>query len=106
MDGEQETRLPWMAQTGVLYYEYQNKQYTSRYDIMLSAPKGTTTEVYIQYDSDGIWRYNGRFNFSGLGAVTIPVRPRRCNHMELRLLGEGEVKIYSITRILEQGSDV
>ena len=106
MDGEQETRLPWMAQTGVLYYEYQSKQYTSRYDIMLSAPKGTTTEVYIQYDSDGIWRYSGRLNFSGLGSVTIPVRPRRCNHMELRLLGEGEVKIYSVSRILEQGSDV
>lgn len=105
LDGEQETRLPWMAQTGVLY-EYQNKQYTSRYDIMLSAPKGTAAEIYIQYDSDGIWRYSGKIRFSGLGAVTVPVRPRRCNHMELRLLGEGEVKIYSISRILEQGSDV
>ena len=106
MDGEQETRLTWMAQTGVLYYEYQNKKYTSRYDIMLSAPAGTKAELFLQYDSDGIWRYSGKVHFKGLNSVTIPVRPRRCNHMELRLLGEGEVKIYSISRILEQGSDV
>lgn len=104
--GEKETRLPWMAQSGILYYEYQNKKYTSRYDIMLSAPAGTTAELFLQYDSDGIWRYSGKVHFKGLNSVTIPVRPRRCNHMELRIMGEGEVKIYSITRILEQGSDV
>lgn len=104
--GEKETRLPWMAQSGILYYEYQNKLYTSRYDIMLSAPSGTKAELFLQYDSDGVWRYSGRVHFKGLNAVTIPVRPRRCNHMELRIMGEGDVKIYSITRILEQGSDV
>lgn len=105
-DGEQETRLPWMAQSGILYYATPNKQYTSRYDIMLSAPKGTKLEVYIQYDSDGIWRFSGAMQFKGLNAVTFPVRPRRCNHMELRLQGDGDVKIYNIARILEQGSDV
>lgn len=104
--GEEETRLPWAAQSGILYYEMPNRKYTSRYDIMLSAPAGTTAEIFIQYDSDGIWRWSGQVHFRGLNAVTIPVRPRRCNHMELRIVGEGDVKIYSIARILEQGSDV
>lgn len=104
--GEPETRLPWTAQSGILYYEQPNKKYTSRYDIMLSAPAGTNAELYIQYDSNGIWRWSGQVHFKGLNAITIPVRPRRCNHMELRITGEGEVKIYSIARILEQGSDV
>ena len=104
--GEKETRLPWMAQSGILYYQTPNKQYTSRYDIMLSAPAGTKLEIFIQYDSNGIWRYSGGMTFKGLNAITFPVRPRRCNHMEIRLQGEGDVKIYSISRILEQGSDV
>lgn len=104
--GEKETRLPWMAQTGVLYYEIQGKKYVSRYDIMLSAPQGSRVDLFIQYDSNGIWRFNGHFDFQGLNSVIIPVRPRRCNHMELRLVGEGDVKIYGISRILEQGSDV
>ena len=72
---------------------------------MLTAPKGTTISVYIQYDSDSVWRFQGKMHFKGLNSVTFPVRPRRCNHMELRLEGEGDVKIYSIARILEQGSD-
>ena len=104
--GEPETRLPWIAQSGILYYEQPNKKYTSRYDIMLSAPAGTSAELFIQYDSNGIWRWSGQVHFKGLNSITIPVRPRRCNHMELRIVGEGEVKLYSIARILEQGSDV
>jgi hypothetical protein len=103
--GETETRLPWVAQTGILYYEYPNKKYTSRYDVMMSAPAGTSIRIEIQYDSDGVWVPCGHHLFKGLNTITFPVRPRRCNHMELRLSGEGDVKIYSISRILEQGSD-
>lgn len=104
--GEKETRLPWVAQSGILYYEYPNRKYTSRYDIMLSAPKDTTISIYIQYDSDSVWRFSGKMRFRGLNSITFPIRPRRCNHMELRLEGEGDAKLYSIARILEQGSDV
>ena len=104
--GEKETRLPWMAQSGILYYQTPDKKYTSRYDIMLSAPAGTKIEIFIQYDSNGIWRYSGGMTFKGLNTITFPVRPRRCNHMELRICGEGDVKVYSIARILEYGSDV
>jgi hypothetical protein len=104
--GEPETRLSWVAQSGILYYEIQGKQYTSRYDVMLTAPAGSSIDLYIQYDSDGVWRPSGHFDFRGTRSVVIPVRPRRCDHMELRLTGEGDVKIYSIARILEQGSDV
>ena len=78
----------------------------SRYDVMLSAPAGTSVDIEIQYDSNGIWRHSGHVYFKGTNSITIPVRPRRCNHMELRLRGEGDVKIFSIARILEQGSDV
>ena len=103
--GEKETRLPWMAQSGILYYQTPDRKYTSRYDIMLSAPAGTKMDIFIQYDSNGLWRFSGGMTFKGLNAITFPVRPRRCNHMEIRLQGEGDVKIYNIARILEQGSD-
>lgn len=103
--GEKETRLPWAAQTGILYYQTPDRKYTSRYDIMIAAQAGTKVEVYIQYDSNGIWRFSGAMTFKGINTITFPVRPRRCNHMELRIQGEGDVKIYNIARILEQGSD-
>ena len=105
-DGELETEIHWAAQTGILYYQMPNKKYTSRYNVMLTATKGSKVRAFIRYDSDGIWRFHGEISFSGLNSITFPIRPRRCNHMELRLEGDGDVKIYSISRILEEGSDV
>lgn len=105
-DGELETEIHWAAQSGILYYQMPNKKYTSRYNVMLTATKGSKVRAFIRYDSDGIWRFHGEISFSGLNSITFPIRPRRCNHMELRLEGDGDVKIYSISRILEEGSDV
>lgn len=103
--GETETCLRWIAQSGILYYQLPSKKYTDRYNIMLSAPKGTRLQAFIQYDSDGVWRYHGEIHFTGTNSITFPIRPRRCNHLELRLEGDGDAKIYSIARILEEGSD-
>lgn len=104
-DGEEEADLSWVAQSGVLYYHTSRKKYTSRYNVMLTAPKGTEVSAFIQYDSDGVWRYHGTIRFKGLSSITFPIRPRRCNHMELRMEGKGDVKIYSLDRILEEGTD-
>ena len=41
-----------------------------------------------------------------LRTYTIPVLPRRCDHLRYRLSGTGDVKIYSIARTIEIGSDV
>jgi hypothetical protein len=40
-----------------------------------------------------------------MNTITVPVIPRRCDHLRLKLTGTGDVKIYSIARILELGSD-
>ena len=35
----------------------------------------------------------------------LPVVPRRCDHLRFRMKGTGEMKIYSISRIMEVGGD-
>ena len=114
-DGELETELHWTAQTGILYYYTRgsrgaavntNRKYTSRYTIQLNASKDSTIAAFVQYDSDGVWRFQGKTTFNGLNSIVFPIRPRRCDHLEIRLEGTGDVKIYGITRILEEGSDV
>ena len=35
----------------------------------------------------------------------LPVKPRRCDHLKIRFTGTGDAKIFSVTRILEVGSD-
>ena len=97
--------LPWMAESGILYTEYTDRKYLSRYDVKLKLGDGGRMAVWIQYDSSGEWTMEGEILGSGLKTVVLPIRPRRCDHMKIRLEGTGELRLFSITRILRQGSD-
>lgn len=114
-DGETVTReasLPWRAETGLRYYEQsgsggaQPVRYVSRYDLRLALTEQTTVRVFIEYDSDGVWRHSGTVRLRRTGSAVIPIRPRRCDHFRLRLEGEGDMKLLSIARVFERGSDV
>ena len=105
-DGEQEAYVDWYAETGVQYYSYPDRKYISRYNVRLNMARDAKLKIFIEYDSSGIWEYSGSVKLPNTGTNTIPIRPRRCDHMRLRLEGRGDVRIFSIARILEQGSDV
>ncbi len=105
-EGERESAREWLAESGILYCQYPDSKYLSRYNLRLRAESGATICMEVEYDSSGVWESAGRFTPSGTGTVTLPVQPRRCDHMRLRLSGRGDVKLFSVTRILEKGSDV
>ena len=104
--GTPEDDFPWFAETGILYYEYPDRKYVSRYDIRLKMEKGAKVKLYLEYDSDGEWLYSGDVEVFNTNSVTLPVRPRRCDHLRMRIEGRGNVRFFSIARILEKGSDV
>lgn len=104
--GDIEPELNWEAVSGIRYYETPDRKYTSRYDLRISAPAGSEVQMFIQYDSDGIWRFCGKHFWRTLATYAFPVRPRRCDHLVMKLVGNGDVKIYNIACILEQGSDM
>lgn len=100
--------VDWSMETGLLYYEYPDKKYVSRYDIRLRMDEGATANIFIQYDASGTWEANGTLHrtYTGTGTVTMPIRPRRCDTLKMKISGSGRVKILSIARTLEVGSDV
>ena len=105
--GTAEDDVSWSAESGIMGYEYPYSQYLSRFNIRLKLGAGATITMCLEYDSEGGWVEMG--TYTGTDAVrtlNIPVIPRRCDHLRLRLSGVGDVKIYSISRILEGGSDV
>jgi hypothetical protein len=105
-DGQKEAFVPWEAETGMLYYYHPDRKYLSRYNFRLWMPEGAELDVYIEYDSSGTWERKGRIKFKGTGTITVPVRPRRCDHMKLKMTGHGDCKVYSFTKIIAQGSDI
>ena len=105
-EGDTEPYVPWMAETGLMYYQYPDRKYVQRYNLRLYMEEGAEADVYIMYDSSGEWVRQGKIRTRGTRTVTLPIRPRRCDHLRMRIVGKGEIRLYSIARILSIGSDV
>ena len=106
VEGSTEENFEWMATTGVIGYEYPDMKYVSRFNIRMKIEEGTKVEVFTEYDSDGVWHPQGELIGKGTTTFTLPVIPIRCDHVRIRIVGQGECKIFSLTKILEIGSDV
>lgn len=102
-----EGSVDWEAVTGVEYYTVPENKRVSRYQIRLRMAPGAQFSVFVQYDSDGVWRSAGSISAvrAETGSHLFPVRPRRCDHLQLKLAGSGDVRVFSVARILEVGSD-
>lgn len=98
--------IKWFAETGVIGMYTPDKKYISKLNIRLSLNVGTKIYFFAQYDSSGEWELLCSLTGTNLRSFSIPVKPRRCDHFRLKIEGEGEAKIFSIIKTLEQGSDI
>ena len=46
-----------------------------------------------------------RFNFEKTGSINIPFITPRCDHLKIKIEGIGDIKILSIFRKIEKGSE-
>ena len=98
--------VKWMAETGVIGTDSPDKKYISRLDVRMYLDMGARAYFYIQYDSSGAWEHIYTASGERLRSFSVPIRPRRCDHLRIRIEGEGGANIYSICKTIEQGSDV
>ena len=103
---QDEDKVKWMVQTGVIGTNMPDMKYVSRLLVRMSLEIGARVRLSAQYNSTGSWESLGTITGTDLRSFSIPVRPRRCDHLRLRIEGEGDAKIYSITKNIEQGSDI
>lgn len=105
---EESSDVSWSAETGIMGYEYPDAKYVSRFNIRARLWTDATLKVYLEYDSDTTtgWILWGEYEGNSLTKTfTIPIIPRRCDHFRMKITGTGGIKIYSIAKILEVGSD-
>jgi hypothetical protein len=100
-----EENIDWFAETGVLGCSSPDKKYISKISIRFSVDLGTRIRVFAEYDSSGSWEQLAVFTGTRLGAFTLPFKPRRCDHLRLRIEGNGAAKIYSISKTMEDGGE-
>lgn len=102
----QSGQVEWMAQTGVIGADRLGKKYLSRLNIQLVLEIGSRVNFYVQYDSVGDFEYICTLAGVSLRSFSVPIRPKRCDHLRLRIEGKGEAKIFYIAKTFEQGSDI
>lgn len=98
--------IQWQAVTGIIGTDSPDKKYISRMDVRMSLAVGARVSFFAEYDSSGEWEYLFAMDGVKLRTFAVPIRPQRCDHMRLKIVGNGEAKIYSICKTIEQGSDV
>jgi hypothetical protein len=105
-DERLEKEVDWFAESGPIGYLSPDNKYVSKIGIRITLEFGTNVDFYIQYDSMGEWEH--KFNMSGSGTrtFTVPIVPKRCDHFRYKIVGRGACKIHSLTKTIEEGSDI
>ena len=115
--GTAEDDFEWSATFGMQGVEYttgtyggkvradtSGARYISRFNIRMFLRETTKARLYIQYN-DGAWEDMGEIRGNRMRSFVLPVIPRRCDHLRFRIEGKGEIRIYSISRVMEVGAD-
>lgn len=99
-----EESVSWEAETGILGDDNPEHSRINQVDFRLSCKMGVRVRVYAEYDSLGGWEPIGVIAGMGLGVMNLRLRPRRCDHMRLKIMGSGETNIHSMTIYYQRGS--
>ena len=105
-DDADKENVVWEAITGYIGTDSPDKKYISRLVVRLSLEVGTRVYVYAEYDSLGTYEFVYSMTGSKMTSFSIPIRTKRCDHLRLKIVGDGPAKIFSITKTIEQGSDL
>ena len=95
----------WMAETGDIGISSPDRKYVSKVTLRLTVGENALVRVWVQYDG-GSWRNVDRMNPWGQRSVLVPIRPRRCDVMRIRLEGYGDFRLHALTKSVEGGSEL
>ncbi len=104
--GGGDEKVSWMAETGVIGTDSPYRNYIKRIDVRMSLEFDSNVSFYIQYDSCGDWEHVYTASYRPLSSFSVPIRPHRCDHLRIRIIGSGEAKIYSIVKHIGKGSNL
>lgn len=106
MSGNDGEEVEWMVQTGEIGISSPDMKYISRLTVRLMLEPEAQVAFYVKYDFNDDWEYQFTLTGNSLRSFSIPIRPKRCDNMKLRIEGVGVAKIYSVTKTIEEGSEL
>ena len=112
--GTEESDFDWAAEFDMFGTTYtgrfddpkrvRNAKYLSMFKIRMFLAPGAYIRLWIKYD-DNLYEFMGERYGHDMRTFVLPVIPKRCDHVRMKITGRGDAKIYDISRILEVGGD-
>ena len=104
--GELEDEIEWSFTTGDLGTITPYYAYIKRINIRLMLEPLTKVKIQIMYDSSEDWEDVWEYYSTRKKSIEIPIPVQRSDHFQLRFSGNGEMRLYSIAKAIEEGSGV
>lgn len=105
--GAAEEDFEWNLTSGSIGFLTPFYKRLARLNLRLLMERKTKASIYIQYDSDGNWHHVTNLQPTGMvRSISVPITPHRCDHFALKIAGKGDCKILSITKFVEEGSEI
>ncbi len=101
--GETEAPVSWFAESGDMYTEV--NRYLAGMQFCFHLEPGSRVTVKLQYDN-GDWEPVAEISTQEKRYYNLPVIPRRCGMLRLRLEGVGDMQLYSVTRTMEDATEL
>ena len=101
---DKEELFDWHAESGILGLAYNESKKLRKFTVRMTVPYGSRVKILVEYDSSGRWEQVFSKTGTSLKAIEIPILAKKCDHFRIRFEGNGEAKIYSITKTFTKGS--
>lgn len=115
--GTIEDDFQWEAEFGLVGVNYQqggnmdsparvrNAKYLSMFKIRMYLDPDSKMKLWIKYNDSPLYEDMGERRGNQMRTFVLPVVPKRCDHLRFKITGEGDMKIYDLSRIMEVGGD-
>lgn len=105
-DGDTDAPVPWYAETAPLHLRESGRRFLTRLELRLTLADGAAVRVLVRYDETGPWQQVAALRPGAQRSAVLPVRPRRCTCLRLRLEGEGDCTLHALSRTFTKGSEL
>ena len=101
---ETDEEVSWELRTGEILRELPDHKYIGKIQLYLELGPGARAEVALRRDG-GAWEKVQELSGGDQRRCTLPIYPRRCDRMEIRLTGVGHVRLVNWSKYVGYGSE-
>lgn len=101
---ETDEEVSWELRTGEILRELPDHKYIGKIQLYLELDPGAKAEVALRRDG-GAWEKVQELSGGDQRRCTLPIYPRRCDRMEIRLTGVGHARLVNWSKYVGYGSE-